>query len=64
MERYEKSIAPRIAEEDRALKQEELAYQRLSAEREDAADSAAVEQQCLKILRLVDVSSARRAMTQ
>ena len=57
LERYEKHIDPRIAEEDRALKQEELAYQRLAAEREDAADNAAVEQQCLKILKLVDVSS-------
>ena len=56
MERYEKTVAPRVAEEERALQLEEQGMQRRRAAAEDAADSAAVEQQCGKILALVDVS--------
>ena len=56
MERYEKTVAPRVSEEERALQLEEQGMQRRRAAAEDAADSAAVEQQCGKILALVDVS--------
>lgn len=55
LERYEKAIAPRIAEEERALQVEEKTLQQRRAAAEDAADSSAVETQCGKILGLVEV---------
>lgn len=61
LERYEKAIHPRIAEEERALQIEEQALQQRRAAAEDAADSSAVEAQCGRILGLVEVRAEGEA---
>lgn len=55
-ERFDKTVLPRMAEEERTQQLEEQAVKRRRALALDAADSAAVEQQCFRILSLVDVS--------
>jgi hypothetical protein len=62
VERYDKAIAPRIAEDERARQVEEHNLRLRRAAAEDAADSSAVEAQCGKILGLVEVRSWRMCL--
>ena len=59
LERYEKTVAPRLADERNTQLVEEQVLRQRRAQAMDAADSAAVEQQCARILTLVDVSALK-----
>ncbi|KAG1658022.1 hypothetical protein FOA52_010265 [Chlamydomonas sp. UWO 241] len=58
-ERYDKTIAPRLQDEARAARLEEQALQWRRAATLDAADAAAVEAQCARLLGLIDELTAQ-----
>jgi hypothetical protein len=61
-ERYEKTVRPRLAEDERLLQAEAQTLKRKRAAAEDTADLVAAEQQCAKIIGLIDVSYTKHSI--